>query len=164
MRQVALISQTLRAGHCQAYMDAHPGDNLILTPDPSVFAEVPLEDSITVVAANPPPELLPRTNLARTRIFRSALTKARGGSSLGQWLERNAKHAVRRVRRFRKTTRPVSPRPALDERTIRSSEMYHVLVEQHSLLAIDRLVVFDVFDLPVALAFAQDHDIEVLVR
>jgi len=42
--------------------------------------------------------------------------------------------------------------------------MYVELQREHGSRPIDRLVVFDVFDLPVALIFAEDHDIELLVR
>lgn len=164
MRQVALISQTLRSGHCRAYMDAEPGDHTIMTSDPSVFADMAFEGSVAVVAANPPPELLPRTSLTQTKLFRSALAKARGGSSLGRWLERNAKRLARRTRSLRQPSKPVGTQPAVEESIIRNSEMYLLLNDQHTRSPIDRLVVFDVFDLPVGLTFAQDHDIEVIVR
>ncbi len=164
MRQIGLISQTLRIGHCHAFMSSEPGDHVILTSDPSAFADMFPEGGIAVVAVNPPPELLPRAGLTRSRLFRSALAKARGGSSLGRWLERNLKHLARLARGVRRPDAAVTTGPPIDEGAIRGSEMYLVLEDQHRHSPIDRLIVFDVFDLPVALTFARDHDIEVFVR
>lgn len=164
MRQVGLISQTLRAGHCHAFISAEAGDHVILTSNPSAFANMDFKKSVAVIAVNPPPELLSHAGLARTRLFRSALAKARAGSAFGRWLERNLKRLARRVRTVRKPQVEVTTGPSLDESTIRASEMYLVLEEQHRHSPIDRLVVFDLFDLPVAMTFAQDHNIEVIVR
>ena len=137
---------------------------MILTSDTSLFVECGA--AIPVVAVNPPPELLPRTGLIRTRVFRSVLAKARSGSAFGRALETAAKLGARR---FRSLSNPLSGRrpkraPILDESTVRSSLMYLRLVDEHRRAPIDRLVLFDVFDLPVALTFARDHGIEVLVR
>ena len=137
---------------------------MILTSDTSPFVEC--EPAIPVIAVSPPPELLPRAGLIGTRVFRSVLAKARSGSAFGRALEKAAKLVARR---FRSLSRAMPVRrpgraPTLDETTVRSSQMYLRLVDEHRRSPIDRFVIFDVFDLPVALAFARDHGIEVLVR
>lgn len=166
MRQVALISQTLRASHCHAYMNNTGQQGTILTSHPSAFADLEFARPTQVIAVSPPPELLPSTRLAGTRIFRAALNRARSGSRLGAWLERTIKRFAWRLRyldRFvllRRRHRAAD----LDERTVASSAMYLRLQEEHETTAIDRIVVFDVFDLAVALAFAERHGVDLLVR
>ena len=166
MKEVALISQTLRAAHCQAYLRAAETSQVVLTSDPSAFETHALETTTRVVTVSPPPELLPSTRLAEGRWFRSVLRWARSGSPIGRWLERTVKRLVWRLRyldrlvALRRSTRPRE----VDPGSIRTSAMYRRLVEEHNETSIDRIVVFDVFDLPVALAFAEDHGVEVLVR
>lgn len=137
---------------------------MILTSDPSHFVDC--GPAIPVIAVNPPPELLPRTDLIRTRVFRSVLAKARSGSAFGRALEKAAKLVARRLRSLSSSLPGRRPgrAPTLDETSLRSSQMYLRLVDEHRRAPIDRLVLFDVFDLPVALAFARDQGIEVLVR
>jgi hypothetical protein len=166
LRQVALISQTLRAAHCLAYLRPHLEDVVVLTSDPSAFDESGLEGSLRVVTVSPPPELLPSTRLTEGRWYRSVLRWARSGSGLGRWLERTVKRLLWRLRYvdrivvLRRSTRPRD----IDPDTIRTSAMYTRLAEEHGHTPIDRIVVFDVFDLPVALAFGDDHGVEVWVR
>lgn len=166
MRQVALISQTLRASHCQAWMDDGGGEPTILTSSPSAFSDFHFAVPPRVIEVSPPPEILTTTRLTGSRIFRRTLQKARAGSRSGAWLERTIK---RFAWRFRPLDRLVpskkgTPSHQIDADSIRSSAMYVELQREHGSSPIDRLVVFDVFDLPVALTFAEDHDIELLVR
>jgi hypothetical protein len=164
MRQVALISQTMRAGHCHAYMSAEDGDTVILTSNPSAFADFDLGGRTRLIPINPPPELLPPANLARTRLFRSILARARSGSRFGRWLERSAKKVARRIRPLDRSGEQEAPRQTLELDSVRASDIYQRLMEEHGKSTIDRLVVFDVFDLPVALVFADDHNVDVVVR
>ena len=166
MRRVALISQTLRAQHCHAYMNDGSEEGVILTSNPSAFADFEFDTSTLLIAVNPPAALLPAAHLVQTRIFRSALERARSGSRFGASLERMVKWLARRLRHQRRLGplgRHRHPQE-MDELSIRHSAMYAKLEEQHRSSRIDQLVVFDVFDLPVALAFAEDYHIELLVR
>lgn len=138
-------------------------DVLILTSNPSAFADFEFARPTQVIAVDPPSELIPTTRLKGERIFRTALEKARAGSRLGAWLERTIKRFAWRLRPTARLT-PGRQARLLDSKSIRSSAMYLRLMEEHSSSPIHRLVVFDVFDLPVALAFADDHNVEVLVR
>jgi len=165
MRQVAVISQTIRASHCHAYMNTGEAGQTIMTSNPSAFAGFEFAAQPQVIAVNPPPELLPTARLVSNRVFRSALAKARTGSRTGAWIEANVKRVARRLRNARgSASSGRRPQGELDDRTIRASAMFSKLEEEHDTTPIDRIVVFDVFDLPVALAFAEDHDIDVWVR
>ena len=166
MRQVALISQTLRASHCHAWMDDGGGEPTILTSSPSVFSDFDFAVPPRVIPVSPLPEILTTTRLTGSRIFQRALRKARVGSRSGAWLERTIKRFAWRLRSLDQLvpSRKGTPSPQIDADSIRASAMYVELQREHGSRPIDRLVVFDVFDLPVALIFAEDHDIELLVR
>lgn len=166
MREVALISQTLRAGHCRAYFLQSGQDPTILTSNPSAFSEFELSESTKLITVNPPPELISPAHLARSRIFRGTLDRVRSGSKFGTWLERTVK---RLVGVFRPVVRAQGANQSerageIDVESLRSSTIYVKLQEEHNSRPIDRLVVFDVFDLPVALAFAEEYAVGVLVR
>ena len=166
MSRLALISQTLRADYCQAYMNDDPVEGAVLTARPAAFTELEFSAQTRVIAVNPPPELLPARHITQDRVFRSFLRQARSGSRLGPWLERAAKWFARHLRQLRAPLRlrRRPPGQEINEGSIRTSAMYAKLLEEHNSRAIDQLVVFDVFDLPVALTFAEDHQIELLVR
>ena len=167
MRFAALISQPMRIGHCSAYLRAHEGNHVIVTSDPASLDKSGFDSRITVLKASPPTELLPTAKLTRSRWFRRGLQKARSGSRFGSWLERTAKKVVWRLRYVDRAkilmqeTRRSGPAGAVD---VRTSATYTRLVEENQVDPFDRLIVFDLFDLPVALAFAEDHGAEVLVR
>lgn len=166
MKQVATISQTLRAFHCHVYMRDGMDEQIILTTDPAAFAGLDFAAPTRIVATTPPPELLPAARLNRTRVFRRMLSWARSGSAFGRWLEDTAKHFVARFRRWPSST-PNGGFPTgavVSTAALESSDMYLRLVEEHEVGPIDRIVVFDLFDLPVVLRFSDRHEVEVLVR
>lgn len=164
MREVALISQTMRVGHCHAHMNTGEAGQTIMTANPAAFANFRFSVPPRIMAVAPPPELLPSTTLASSRFFRLALAKARAGSRVGAWVERSGKLLVRIWRSAGASVGAERPAIEIDDQKIRGSVMYAQLVEEHRSSPIGRVVVFDVFDLPVALAFCDDHDIDVLVR
>jgi len=140
-------------------------DGAIFTTNPSAFAKFGFTVPTRLVSVSPPAELLPAAHLVRTRVLRSALEKARSGSKVGAGIERTFKQLARRLR----SLDGISPSrrrraPQIDPASLRSSALYLRLEDEHRHSPIDRIVVFDVFDLPVALAFTETHDIEVLVR
>jgi len=169
VRQAALISQTLRAHHCKSYLMTSDVEAVVLTSDPQTFDSLHDDGSTTIINVSPLPELLPTTTLTRGRWFRSILSWARSGSNFGRWLERTVKRLVWRLRyldRFTLLLRPLrrTPVAVVDEASLRGSAMYQELMALHSKEPFIRVVVFDLFDLPVAMAFATDHNTEVIVR
>ena len=182
MKRVAIISQPLRASHCHAYLNsANPGfqpspsevhrtrfadDQVVLTSDPSAFDDFEFETRPRVVPVSPPPELLPSSRLTRARLFRRVLGKARSGSPFGRWLERAVKKVAWRLRYLDRLVLILRRRrtQTLSETSITDSALYGKLVEEHEIGEIGEIVVLDVFDLPVALAFARAHDVTILVR
>ncbi|MGH3650096.1 MAG: hypothetical protein ACRDU9_05245 [Acidimicrobiia bacterium] len=167
MKQVAVISQTLRLGHCQAYLNREgPSESVILTADPSSFTDLHFRSPVRVVPVSPPPELLPTTRLVTGRVFRRLVARARSGSRFGRWLEKMARKLVWRLRyldRIVVLKRRQRPR-AIDPKSFQDSALFQELSAEHDETPIDRIVVFDVFDLPVVLEFAGRHDIDVAVR
>lgn len=166
MKRVAIISQPLRASHCRAYLDGRGDEQVILTSDPSAFDDLRFETPPRVVPVSPPPELLPSSRLTGARLFRTVLSRARSGSSVGRRLERAVKRIAWRLRYLDRLVLMIRRRKAreLTETAISESVLYAKLVEEHGMGGIGELVVFDVFDLPVALAFARDNELKVLVR
>ncbi|HJS71774.1 MAG TPA: hypothetical protein VJ858_03525 [Acidimicrobiia bacterium] len=166
MRLAALISQPLRVLHCLAYLDDGSDDNVVLTANPAVFAEVKFASPTRVVAVSPPTELLPTVRLARGRLYRRLVDMARSGSELGRRLERFAKRIMWRLRYFDRLVilkRRRKPQQ-LTQEAVQNSSLYRELVEEHMKRPFDKLIVFDVFDLPVAMEFSDTYAVEVLVR
>jgi hypothetical protein len=166
MKQVAIISQPLRAIHCHAFLGQGSDEQVVLTTDPSAFVDLPFNSATRVVQVSPPPELLPTARLARAKLSRRMVGRARAGSGFGRWFERTLKKVMWRLRYLdrlallRRARKPAE----LDLKSIEGSAMFLKLAEEHQSGDIDRIVVFDVFDLPVALTFAEPNGIEVLVR
>lgn len=167
MRVVALLANPFRAKYCVAYLTATDGPTTILTGDPDAFAGRDLPSSTRIHRVTPLPEVLPTAKLARTRWSKGALSRLRGGSKWGAWAERKIKRLVWHMRYLDRVTLLVRKRrepSSIEDQTVRQSAVYQDLLAEHGRQPIDRLVVFDVFDLPVAIVFAEDHDLEVLVR
>lgn len=166
MKQVAMISQPLRSAHCHAYLRDTNGDQVILTSDPSTFDRYEFSPRVRIMEVTPPPQLLPSRHLARARRYRLLVERSRRGSSIGRRLETIAKSLVQRLRRLNMLgiAHPSNETRSIDLAELRTSAMYARLEVEHDAGPIDRIVVFDVFDLPVALEFAEEHDVDVLVR
>lgn len=166
MTNVALISQTLRADHCMAYIERHSADWVILTSNPTAMLRTGrAATEMEILSASPPPHILSASELNRSRRYRRALTWARSGSKVGRWVEGSARWLLRNLRQVntRGSTTP-DQLPEVVDGDVRESEMFRLLVLRHGARPLHEIVVFDVFDLPVALAFAHDFDVEVLVR
>ena len=166
MSSIAIISQTMRASHCRAFIVGGGSPWTILTSDPSAFDGYEFSESVRIVAVSPPPELVPSAQLTRSRIFRSILSWARSGSRLGRWLERTTKRLAWHLRYFDRIVMLRRSRTTreMDDSALPSTALYMRLEVEHAATPIDRIVVFDVFDLPVALAFGRAHGLKVLVR
>jgi hypothetical protein len=165
MRVAALISQPLRANYCKAYLTGCDSA-VVLTSDPSAFDGHDLGQDTRVLGVSPPPELVPSKQLTGNRVFRAVVKRARQGSRWGRWLERTVKTFAWRLRfvdRVLLLARRRRQAPS-DPGSLESASMYQALLAEAAHERFDRLVVFDVFDLPVAIHFADDHSIDVLVR
>ena len=182
MKRVAIISQPLRASHCHAYLDSAKSgfqpplsegqrpefakEQVILTSDPSAFDDFEFVTRPRIVPVSPPPELLPSSRLTRARLFRRVLARARSGSRFGRCLERTIKRMAWRLRYFDRLVLLVRSRQSrsLSDTSIAGSALHAKLEEEHEMGEIGEIVVFDVFDLPVALAFAKTRAVAILVR
>ncbi len=166
MKQVAVISQTLRALHCYAYMRDSLNEQVILTTDPSAFADLHFPSSTRIVPTTPPRELLPGSRLFRTRVQRRMLSWARSGSALGRWLEHATKGLVAWLRRHSSSVpyRDSHNDTMLPNTALESSDLYLRLVKEHQMEQIERVIVFDLFDLPVVLLFSEKYQVDVVVR
>jgi hypothetical protein len=165
MRIAALISQPLRANYCKAYVDRCDGA-VILTSDPSAFDDLDLGLETHVLAVSPLPELVPSKRLTRSRLFRTVVERARRGSRVGRWAEMTAKRFAWRLRyvdRALLLARRRRQAPS-DPESLRSSAIYQALLGEAANDGFQQLVVFDVFDLPIALQFGDDNGMDVLVR
>ena len=166
MRTVALISQPLRAAHCHAFLQAEEGNHLVVTTDPGAFTTLDFGATTQVSRIAPPPEILPTAKLSRSLWFRRTLSRARSGSRLGAWFERTAKRIVWRLRYLDRLTLALRKKepPEIELSTLRQSMLFKQIEEEHSIKPFSQVVVFDLFDLPIGLEFAREHEIEVLVR
>ena len=169
MSVVAAITQPLRAAKCATFLSTHGRDRsfTVLTGSPGSFDLVELPDSTDVRFVAPSPDVLPTGRLFAGRLTQAVINWARSGSTLGIRVERWIRAILWRLRyldRFavlflgrRRSRAPADIRlrnsPVLDElRSIQEDD------------PIESIIVFDLFDLPACLEFAEEHDIEVLVR
>lgn len=167
MTLVALMRQPLRAEYCRAHIEENEIADVIV---------------VTLSAAN-----LPVGYFGDDATLISLTEGAKPGASSsvhGIWLELResliawsrsgtraslvAGNLARRVRRgWLRAMSSIRSRPTIDTEASldrSSASLMKALNEIHRNTPITRIVVFDLFDLPVALDFATAHDVEVTVR
>ncbi|REK18104.1 MAG: hypothetical protein DWQ40_08780 [Actinobacteria bacterium] len=155
--KVALITQTLRANACAAYIaadDAH--DYVIFTGDPGAFAQFDLPDTTLVNATSASPAVMDPTRASQAA-RRHLLAWMRGGTRVGRLAERVARKVRSLWRQTDETMREAQAHPL-------NSYLIDRLAVLEEAEGVEELVVFDVFDLPTALAFRGTSAIRLLVR
>lgn len=166
MTVVAMISNPYRITYCLAYVNRLGPGQTILTTEPEAFLSEALDAETTVIGVNPPRQLVSRAKQTQTRLTRKAMTSLRAGSKLGASVERAIKSLAWRMRSVKRTALLLrrGQKGSVGPEDIRSSASYTQLVDLRNEGRLDELVVFDLMDLPVALLFAEDHGVAVLVR
>jgi len=165
MTHIALIGQTLRMNDCTAFVRQTPGSWTIVVGDRHGITQDDLPPGGELVRLSSAP--VPTGSRLKADLRRSVLRLMRRGSSLG----RHAENGLRRVKRL------VAPAdPGYDPMgrmagtaneallTTHTEEILSFLECRHQQAPIAEVVVFDLFDLPAALAFAQPKGLPVSVR
>lgn len=163
MRRVAIISQSLRAKSCRTYLGSEAFDNLILTTDVRPFWDLEREAADIVVLKSQPSEL-PSAKLLN--LLRRSKTPPEPHSGRARWVERAINRIVWRLRYLDRYTmlRRSKARQGADHKSAPAKLLFSELEEQQRRQPIHQIVVFDLFDLPVAVEFGQAYDVEVIVR
>jgi hypothetical protein len=162
---IATMSQPLRATECMIFLESlAPGMKAhLLTSDSTAFAD--LDERIRIHHVTPAATVMPTRRLLASRINQRIIQWARSGSTLGMKVQKWARALMWRLRYLdrlsvlRRGRRRRNPREEL-----LSSPIYDAIAEINQVEEVTKIVVFDVFDLPVAMRYAELHNIEVLVR
>lgn len=164
MSRFALMSQTLRADECLAFIGGNQDSWTLITADRRWVASAGLPATTRVVLVES--TLTGVRDRARAGLRRSILGWARSGSRLGAAVEQTVRRAKRAF------TRSVTYEPfdsdqsssSNDRMEAHTGQLVDLLESAHSEDPIIELAVFDVFDLPAAFAFAVSHDVPVAIH
>lgn len=171
MTFVALLGQPLRADYCLAFLEGHPDlECVIVTSSGVSLQDHPDGSGVRVIGRDALAELAevgePQDYVERLRLRFVAWT--RSGSKLGLTAGRVARSVQRLLRRF-SFSQPPRPGPNIDHGANQDfpaakQRLIEVLEVIDRDDPIESLVVFDLFDLPGAIEFAETRGIEVSVR
>lgn len=166
MRRVVAISNPLRAAQCRLFIEGDTADQVVVTRNSRPFADMALDNltSLVVLGATEGPRTL--TGNTRSRIYGRLVSTPGAQSGLSRWLDRVFNRLAWRMRYFDRLmmVRSARRRPQLESREASRSTLFTELEAQRRQGVIDQIVVFDLFDLPIATEFARRHDVEVLIR
>ncbi len=157
---VAVITRTLRADACVAFMTSVSGASryAILTADPGAFSRDE-EGAAGYEVVRLATGSLPVDGVGIAMATRRKLLGwARSGSRVGRLVESVARGMVRVRRRVARPSRA----PATT--SSRNDQLYEKLTAINQEERIDNIYVFDLFDLPTALDFSDEFNARVLVR
>lgn len=166
MRRVVAISNPLRSDQCRLFIEGDTVEQVVVTRNSKPFADLALDNltSLVVLSATEGPQ--PITGLARSKGVGRLVSMAGPDSGLGRWLARAVDRIAWRLRYFDRLlmVRSARRRPQMESRQASHASLFTELEAQSRRGAIDQIVVFDLFDLPIATEFARRHDVEVLIR
>lgn len=166
MRRIAIVSQPMRATQCRDFLREETADQVILTRDARLFADLGSDSATGVVVVDSPFRVPPTERLLRSRVLKRLLSSRRSTTTWARWVERTIKRIAWRFRYLDRlaTVRRSRKPQRFDSSSLAASPLLARLEEQQSIQPIQQLVVFDLFDLPVAVQFGRRHGVEVLVR
>lgn len=160
---VAIMTQPMRAPYCIAYLERMDfpetivltGERVALTDHLPPRIEVRVVDNRAVYGEG--------SRRIWTHTRRALARWSRSGSKLGDLIGRIGRSIEQETRRL-----PFNPMSLTMGRSEQVTGDLHPIVEQLESIGrthhIDTIAVFDLFDLPPALDFAQGRDLDVLVR
>lgn len=165
MTVVATLSQTMRAQQCASYMSALSSvdRSYIIISDPSALSPYDLPANCVVIPVKPAPDLLPTSRLMKSRLRQRIIAFARGGSQMGQKVEKYSRRILWRLRYLDRLIVAASKSES-DANGKISEPLLELLQQIHTDETITQVVVFDLFDLPTALKFGVKHSARVMVR
>ncbi len=166
MTTVLTMTQGMRSQYCASTANALSslGDVIIVVSDRAVLARSEIPDLVKVVEIRPSQDVLPTTRLVKSRLRQRIVNYSREGSSFGRFLERTARSTMWRLRyldrmvlggRSIKESRSLGAVQPLLLETLRSIDQEHT---------VDRVVAFDLFDVPTIMEFGSGRDIRVEIR
>ncbi|HEY6634293.1 MAG TPA: hypothetical protein VI141_01620 [Acidimicrobiia bacterium] len=163
MTAIALMSQTLRRDDCIAFLRQDARRWIVVVGDQHGIDADDLPNRSELVVMDSP--LAGAGKRLRADIRRSAITWMRSGSQLG----RMAETGLRKMRRLVSSSRRdgdsvdlvTTASGWLDSHT---EEVVAFLESNNEHEAVAEIVVFDLFDLPAALAFGDRHGIPISVQ
>lgn len=161
-----MISQPMRGASCISFLRSGATEQVILTGDARPFVDLDLDIPTSVVVVGPALRTPPITRLTRSGWVRAIPSGSPTGSRFARWLARAVNRVAWRLRYFDRlvlTRRSKTVRHA-DFQALERSPLYVELGQQQRGHPIQQIVVFDLFDLPAASAFARRHDLDLVVR
>ena len=164
MTAFVLMGQTLRVDECIEFLRRDDNRWTVVVGDLHGTSEDAFPHVSELVVMDSP--LAGAGRRFRADLRRSATRWMRRGSRIG----RMAETGIRRIRRLASTTRrrddSVDPLVTPDSRwlDLHTEELLGLLEARNEQETVTEIVVFDLFDLPAALAFAERHGVPVSVR
>lgn len=165
MRTVAVLGRPLRADYCETYLrelEDSASDLLVIVARPDDVDLTGLTDVVVLTGLDLGDRVLEGLR-ARTR---SGLIRwMRSGSTIGMRVERALKPVLSRARK--RVSSPPSPgEAAAMEGSVASGPRNLIQLLEHAADRgeIDVIAVFDVFQLPAAMEYADGHSASVVVR
>lgn len=164
MTAFALMCQTLRVDECTAFLRQESRRWIVVVGDQHEIGEDDLPHQSELVMMVSP--IAGAGRFFGSDLRRSAISWMRGGSRIGRMAETG-------LRRIRGLTSPARQRydpmdrsdtPTSGWLDLHTDEVLLFLEARHKREAVSEIVVFDLFDLPAALAFADRHGVPVSVR
>lgn len=168
MSNIALITQPLRAVYCLAHIEEGSDRPwIVLTGDPSPFPTDGLPDGTSIHQIHFRPDAAHVTERAVVNLRRRVADWAKSGSVTGALVGKAVRRLLR-VLRGRKapigalTFQPITASGQLE--SYEADPRYQRMARSAAESPIGEIVVFDLYDLPVALAFGNKNDVPVIVR
>ena len=164
MTAFVLMGQTLRVDECVEFLRRDANRWTVVVGDLHAMSEDEFPHVSELVVMDSP--LAGAGSRFSADLRRSATSWMRRGSRIG----RMAETGIRRMRRLASTTRrgddSMEPLVTPDSRwlDLHTEELIALLEARHGREAVTEIVVFDLFDLPAALAFADRHGVPVGVQ
>ena len=165
MTLIAMMGQTLRVDDCSAFLRQAPGSWTVVVADRHGITQDDLPAGAHLVRLEVSPA--PARGRLKSDLRRSALGLMRRGSSWGRYAENG-------LRRIKRVVAPADPsydpmegaEGNVNEKWMQThtDELLRFLKDLHERDPIGEVVVFDLFDLPAALAFAEPRRIPLSVR
>lgn len=164
MIAIALMSQTLRAEDCAALLRSQAGRWIVVTGDEHVPDQADLPPGSSVLRLSSP--LAGPAERLGSRIRRASIRWMRGGSRAGRAIERGLQKVRRLLSPAGGSSRPRGPGDPPTSRLLdtHTEMVLSILEEQQEGEGVSEILVFDLFDLPAAVAFGDQHGVPIRVR
>ncbi len=167
MSRATIISYPTRATECSTYLDsnAYEGPDIILCPYRNIFRQVDLSKSYSIFAYRNRASFFLSKQRVLTSLKYQMKHSLRSSLVIGPILEKIYKFVVPMIRGFATKKNTNGSNVSESRGPLETNEhLLSALRNAHQKEPIEKIVVFDICDLPTILKFAEPLEIETLIR